>query len=114
MPPWCGRLFNVSTRIFTPTLWTGGFPATCVSSSDRSLPECSVQWAPAFKTDPVKKLRLDLSEKIRNSVEERQLKIGNKIINSHIRKSRFQLPMESYSTDEGATAGAWVLLEAGE
>ena len=25
-----------------------------------------------------------------------------------------KLPLESYSTDEGATVGAWVLLEAGE
>ena len=53
---------------------------------------------------------------VRNSVEERQLKllIGNTKRNSHTRKSRFRLPLESYSTDEGATAGAWVLLEAGE
>ena len=39
------------------------------------------QWAPALKKDPVKKVRLDLSEKIRNSVEERQRKLGNKIRN---------------------------------
>ena len=32
------------------------------------------QWAPASKKDPVKKVRLDLSGKIRNSAEERQLK----------------------------------------
>ena len=34
--------------------------------------------------------------------------------NIHIRKSTFRLPLASYSTDEGATVGAWVLLEAGE
>ena len=53
---------------------------------------------------------------VRNSVEERQLKllIGNTKRNSHTRKSRFRLPLESYSTDEGATVGAWVLLEAGK
>ena len=73
----------------------------------------ALQWAPAFKKYPVKKARLDLSEKKRSSVWERQLELGNKIRISHIRNRRFRLPLKSYSTDEGATVGAWVLLEAG-
>ena len=47
-------------------------------------------------------------------MEERQLKLGNKTRNSHLRKIRFRLPLESCRTDEGATVGAWVLVKAGE
>ena len=72
------------------------------------------QWAPASKKDPVKKVRLDLSGKIRNSAEERQLKTRQQDKKQSYKKEPLWMPNQSKKTDEGATVGAWVVLEAGE
>ena len=67
------------------------YPRECLTAAAVCV-EGIIQCAPPFKKKSPKKVRLALSLKIRNSVKQRQLKLGETTTNKNMRKSRLRCP----------------------